>query len=240
MTNLIICDDDGLSRRMLRQVFDVTGDVDVVGEAADGRAAVAVAARSRPDVALVDIGLPDIDGVTVTRRLRGLPSPPEVLILTVFDSDDVVDAALRAGALGYLLKSAPMESLVNSVRAVASGGAVLAPTVTRRLLDAHVARQSPPSGRPLPEVLTERERQVLVHVARGLSNAEIALTLYLGEATVRTYVSRILGKLGLRSRTQAAALAHSEGWVTVVPATGSGGRPPSDVRRSPGAPTLAG
>jgi DNA-binding NarL/FixJ family response regulator len=184
-----------------------------VGEADDGAQAVDLAQRLRPDVVLMDVRMPVTDGVEATRRLAAGGSPARILILTTFDLDEYVFAALRAGASGFLLKDVRPAELVEAVRVVARGDALLAPTVTRRLLHRFAAALPPDEVPPDLDELTEREREVLVLVARGLSNAEIAERLFLTEATVKTHVSSVLRKLGLRDRVQAVVLAYESGLV---------------------------
>jgi DNA-binding NarL/FixJ family response regulator len=197
-------------------ILDTEDGIEVVGEAADGVEAVEVCRRLAPDVVLMDVRMPRVDGIEATRRLAGpdVAHPLRVLILTTFDLDDYVYAALRNGASGFLLKDTPPEDLVRALRLVAAGEALLAPSVTRRLVD-ELARQRPrPAPPPALAQLTGREREVLVLMARGLSNAEIAAELILGETTVKTHVGRVLTKLGLRDRVQAVVLAYESGLVT--------------------------
>jgi DNA-binding NarL/FixJ family response regulator len=213
---VVVVDDQHLVRTGFRMILESEDDIEVVGEAADGAAAVEVCRRLAPDVVLMDVRMPTMDGIEATGRLAGpgVAHPLRVLILTTFDLDDYVYAALRNGASGFVLKDTPPEELVRAVRLVARGEALLAPSVTRRLI-AEVAqaqrRFAPP---PALETLTEREREVLTHMARGLSNAEIADQLTLGENTVKTHVGRVLTKLGLRDRVQAVVLAYESGLVT--------------------------
>ncbi len=213
MTRVVLVDDQALVRGGFRSILDRQADLEVVGEAADGAEALAVCAAERPDVVCMDIRMPGMDGIEATRRLLKRASPPRVLVLTTFDLDAYVYEALRAGASGFLVKDAPPERLVAAVRAVAAGEELFAPTVLRRLVEAYV-RQPPaePAGDAL-SVLTEREREVLHQVAAGLSNAEIAQALYLSPLTVKTHVTRILTKLGLRDRVQAVVLAYECGLV---------------------------
>ncbi|HEY2803716.1 MAG TPA: response regulator transcription factor [Actinomycetota bacterium] len=210
MLRVLIVDDQELVRAGLRMILEAQDDLDVVAEAADGLEAIAAADETDPDVVLMDIRMPNMDGVEATRRLEGR----RVLILTTFDLDDYVVEALRAGASGFLLKDAPPAELVRAVRVVASGDALLSPSVTRRLLDRVVPKLG--ASPPLPAVLeslTEREREVLRLVAQGLSNAEIAERLVVSEATVKTHVSHILEKLDLRDRVQAVVVAYESGLV---------------------------
>jgi DNA-binding NarL/FixJ family response regulator len=211
MIRVVVVDDQELMRAGFRLILEAAGDIRVVGEAGDGEAAIDVIHSTRPDVVLMDIRMPRLDGVAATGRL----SDQRVIILTTFDHDEYVIEALRAGASGFLLKDAPPEELVRAVRVVAAGDALLAPTVTRRLLDRVLSRLPAwrtelPSG--LAE-LTEREREVLELVARGRSNAEIGSDLHISETTVKTHVSHMLDKLGLRDRVQAVILAYEAGLV---------------------------
>ena len=214
MIRTLIVDDQALVRGGLRAMLEAREDIEVVGEAADGAEAVEQAALRRPDVVLMDIRMPRMDGIDATRRLMARPDPPRVLILTTFDVDEYVYEAMRAGAAGFLLKDTAPAGLAEGIRTVAAGEALLAPTVTRRLI-AHFVRRpsaSPAAGERFSE-LTTRETDILLHVARGLSNGEIASTLFLSEATVKTHVTRILAKLGLRGRVQAVVLAYETGLV---------------------------
>jgi DNA-binding NarL/FixJ family response regulator len=208
---VLLVDDQELMRAGFRMILEAQGDIRVVGEAGDGVSAIEVAARARPDVVLMDIRMPRMDGVEATRRLRD----HRVIILTTFDHDEYVVEALRAGASGFLLKDAPPDELVRAVRVVAAGDALLAPTVTRRLLDRVVAQLTvAPTRNPQLEQLTERERDVLQLVARGCSNNEIAAQLHVSETTVKTHVSHMLVKLDLRDRVQAVVLAYEWGLVS--------------------------
>ena len=217
---VLLADDQELIRSGLRMVLEAHG-IEVVAEAADGREAVAQGVQLRPDVALVDIRMPVMDGIEAVGRLAQRAPDVRTLVLTTYDLDEYVYAALRAGASGFLLKSAPTPQLVQGVRLIADGGALLAPDLTRRLVERHLA--APPPGETVPpalRALTDREREVLEHVARGLSNADIAAQLYIGEATVKTHVNHLLSKLGLRDRVQAVVLAYESG---LVRPRGSGG-----------------
>jgi DNA-binding NarL/FixJ family response regulator len=221
MIRLLVADDDALVRGGLRTLLQTEPDIEVVGEAADGVEAVRRARELDPDVVLMDVRMPDMDGVEATRRIVEAGSPSRVIILTTFDLDEYAYAALRAGASGFLLKDAPPADLLSAIRAVASGDAVVAPSTTRRLLET-VAHRLPEPGNgaddDLPHAdLTPREREVLVAVARGLSNAEIAEALVLSEATVKTHVGRILAKLGLRDRVQIVVFAYERGLVAPGP-----------------------
>ncbi|HEY0698719.1 MAG TPA: response regulator transcription factor, partial [Micromonospora sp.] len=190
-------------------------DLDIVGEAGDGAEAVELARRLLPDVVLMDVRMPRMDGVSATRAIVQARLPVQVLILTTFDLDDYVVGALRAGAGGFLAKDVPAEELVRAIRTVAAGDAVVAPRILRRLLDRFAEVLPDPAAKPPRElgVLTEREREVLVNVARGLSNAEIARTLSVSETTIKTHVGHVLTKLGLRDRVQAVVLAYESGLV---------------------------
>jgi DNA-binding NarL/FixJ family response regulator len=214
--SVLIVDDQALVRTGFRMILDAEADLEVVGEAADGAEAVAEARRLRPDVVLMDVRMPEVDGIEATRRLLtadGVPS--KVIMLTTFDMDEYVYEALRVGASGFLLKDVPPEQLVAGIRAVASGDALLAPSVTRRVIEEFV-RRPPESVRTAPPELaelTEREVEVLTHVARGLSNAEIAKELYVSDTTIKTHVAHILAKLRLRDRVQAVVFAYESGLV---------------------------
>ena len=215
MIKVLIADDHELMRSGLRSMLDSQPDMTVVGEAEDGAQAVDEAVRLHPDVAIMDIRMPRLDGIEATRRLMTQgDSAPRVLVLTTFDLDEYVYEALRAGAGGFMLKDAPPGQLAEAVRTVAAGEALLAPAVTRRLVERFVQR--PPSDKARVErfeELTARELEVLRAVTRGMSNAEIGEELYLSEATVKTHVTRILAKLGVRDRVQAVVLAYESGLV---------------------------
>jgi DNA-binding NarL/FixJ family response regulator len=210
---VVVADDQGMVRSGFTVLLNAQPDIEVVGEAVNGREAITRAAALRPDVILMDVRMPVLDGLQATREITALPDPPKILVLTTFDLDDYVYEALRSGASGFLLKDASANELADAVRLVAAGDAMLAPGVTRRLI-AEFARMGAPRGpnRKL-EGLTGRESEVLALVARGLSNAEIAERLFVAEQTVKTHVSRILMKLGLRDRTQAVVLAYETGLV---------------------------
>ncbi|WP_030180532.1 response regulator [Streptomyces violaceorubidus] len=219
-TRVIIVDDQAMVRAGFAALLAAQSDIDVVGEAPDGAQGVELSRRTHPDVVLMDVRMPEMDGLEAARRLLspppGVTHRPRVLMLTTFDVDDYVYEALRAGASGFLLKDAPPADLIAAVRVVASGDALLAPSVTRRLI-ADFAKQRPPTSRGKPALrlkgLTERETEVLTLVARGHSNAEIAQTLVLAEQTVKTHVSRVLTKLDLRDRAQAVVFAYESGLV---------------------------
>jgi DNA-binding NarL/FixJ family response regulator len=211
---VLLVDDEELVRFGLRTVLEAAGDFEVVGEAGDGAAAVAAAHELRPDVVLMDIRMPVKDGLAATREILALPHPPQVAVLTTFHADEYVYAALAAGAAGFLLKDTPPREIAAAVRSVADGTATLSPAVTSRLIDSYIDRAAAPrrmaARRRLAE-LSEREQEVLRLVGRGESNATIAKELFVSEATVKTYVSRLLAKLDLANRTQAAILAHEAG-----------------------------
>jgi DNA-binding NarL/FixJ family response regulator len=217
MTGVLVVDDQALLRTAFSSLIDAENDLDVVGEAADGRQAVELAASLAPDVVVMDVRMPVMDGIEATRQITSAPGPSgaRVLILTTFDLDEYVFEALRAGASGFALKSRPLDELLNAIRVVAAGEALLAPSVTRRLI-AHYAGQARPLSRTLAGLaeLTEREREVLALVAEGLSNAELARTLHVSLPTAKTHVSRILTKLGARDRTQLVILAYQSGLAT--------------------------
>lgn len=217
---VMVVDDQALVRAGFCSLLDSDDELTVVGEASDGREAVDLAEAARPDVVLMDIRMPNMDGIEATRRLAAGPDAPAVLVLTTFDLDEYVYDALRAGASGFLLKDTPPVQLIDAVKVVAAGDALIAPSVTRRLI-ADFARAAPTNGTAVAEhlaLLTEREREVMVLIARGRSNAEIATDLFVGEATVKTHVGRVLSKLNLSSRAQAVALAYETGLV--VPGSG--------------------
>jgi DNA-binding NarL/FixJ family response regulator len=212
---VLIVDDQALVRAGFRMILEAEEDVEVVGEAADGREAVAEARRLQPDVVLMDVRMPDVDGIEATRRLLSDGTDAKVVMLTTFDMDEYVYDALRAGASGFLLKDVPPEQLVAGIRAVASGDALLAPSVTRRVIEEFV-RRPPASVRTLPsklDELTARELEVLKLIARGRSNAEIATELFVSETTVKTHVAHVLMKLDLRDRVQGVVLAYESGLI---------------------------
>ena len=214
---LLIADDQLLVRAGFRKLLDGEEGLEVVGEAADGVEAVAESKRLRPDVVLMDIRMPRLDGIEATRRVVRDGSAGAVLVLTTYDLDEYVFQALQAGASGFLLKDSPPDDLISAVRVVARGDALLAPAITRRLIAEFTARAVRVPD-PLPEI-SARERDVLVGVARGLTNAELANTLFIGEATVKTHVSSLLAKLGCRDRVQLVVRAYEAG--VVVPGTSS-------------------
>jgi DNA-binding NarL/FixJ family response regulator len=212
---VVVVDDQDLVRAGFCALLNADPDIDVVGEAGDGHAAVELVRRHRLDVVLMDIRMPKMDGIQATKQIRAMDDPPEVLILTTFDTDENAFDALEAGAAGFLVKDTPPAQLLEAVRAAAGGGAVISPATTRRLVD-HLVAARIARDRPVPaqlEVLTEREREVLALVARGCSNREISARLRISELTTKTHVSRVLTKLGVDSRVQAAALAYQTGLV---------------------------
>jgi len=212
MVRIVLADDQELVRTGFRMILRAEADFEVVGEAADGEEAVAQVARLRPDVVLMDIRMPRVDGLAATRRILEQPARTRVLILTTFDQDEYVFQALRAGASGFLLKTVPADQLVAGVREVAAGEALLAPAITRRLIERFVSgfgrEPAPPPGY---DELTAREREVLQLVARGMSNAEIADALVVERSTVKTHVAALLSKLGVRDRVGVVVLAYESG-----------------------------
>jgi DNA-binding NarL/FixJ family response regulator len=226
---VLVADDQALVRGGFRSILERQPDIDVVGEAEDGQDAVEQAATSTPDVVLMDIRMPRLDGIAATSAIVAAPTSPKVLILTTFDLDDYVYEALRAGASGFLIKSAPPRELADAIRSVAAGDALLAPEITRRLIEDYVARRRPARE---PDVafdrLTPREAEVLMLITRGLSNAEIAARLYLSEPTVKTHVTRVLAKLQVRDRVHAVVLAYESGLVRPGEAGDFGEAAPGD------------
>ncbi|WP_326658346.1 response regulator transcription factor [Streptomyces sp. NBC_00385] len=213
---VLVCDDQILVRTGLATIIDAQPDLEVAGECGDGRTAVELAGRLRPDVVVMDIRMPVLDGIEATRLLAGagVPHPAKVLVVTTFNLDEYVYEALRAGASGFLLKDAPPAHLLHGIRTVQSGAALLDPEVTRRLVGRYAARIRPTGGTPDDVPLTPRELEVLRLIADGFSNSEIAVTLLISPETVKTFVSRILAKLGLRDRVQAVVYAYRQGLVT--------------------------
>ena len=211
---VVIADDQALVRAGFRLILETEDGIEVVGEAGDGQEAIGLVRRFRPDVVLMDVRMPGLDGLEATRRLLGAGDAARVIMLTTFDLDEYVYAALQAGASGFLLKDVSPERLVAAVRMVADGDALLAPSITRRLVE-RFARRDPGPALQAGELssLTPREREVLTLVARGLTNQELAARLHLSEATVKTHVARILSKLNLRDRVQAVVLAYESGLV---------------------------
>ncbi|MFG1818778.1 response regulator [Kribbella sp. NPDC049174] len=214
MTRLLIVDDEALVRAGLKMILESDDDLEVVAEADDGADAAAMVVKHRPDVVLMDIRMPRLDGLAATREVQALPDPPKVVVLTTFDLDDYVFRALQAGASGFLLKDTPPRELVQAVKVVAAGDAMLSPAVTRRLIGHFAADSRSDRQRQAREritALTDREREVLAAVGRGLSNADIGKTLFMSEATVKAHVSRVLVKLDATNRVQVAILAHDAG-----------------------------
>jgi DNA-binding NarL/FixJ family response regulator len=210
---VLIADDQALVRAGFKMILDAEDDLEVVGEAADGLEAVALARRLKPDIVLMDIRMPELDGIEATRRVVGLEGDPpvRVLMLTTFDLNEYVYEALRAGASGFLLKDVPPEQLAAGIRVVAAGDALLAPSITKRLIQEFAAAPAAAAPPPGLDELTARELEVFKLVARGLSNAEIAAELIVSETTVKTHVARMLMKLGIRDRVQAVVLAYESG-----------------------------
>jgi DNA-binding NarL/FixJ family response regulator len=211
--DVLLADDQTLVRDGFRALIDREPDMHVVAEAADGVEAIELTRRHHPDVVLMDIRMPHIDGLTATTRVLALPQPPRVLVLTTFDRNEWVYDALRAGASGFLLKDVRGGQLTGAIRTVAAGESLLAPSITRRLIEQFVAQRPPSRPQPAPGVLTEREAEVLRLLAAGLSNAEIADHLVIGHSTVKTHVTRLLTKLDLRDRAQAVVFAYETGFV---------------------------
>jgi len=209
----VLVDDEQLVRSGLRMILESAGDIEVVGEAGDGGGVVDQVRLHRPEVVLMDIRMPAMDGLAATRELTALPDPPRIIILTTFELDEYVPTALENGAVGFLLKDTPPRDLIQAVHIVAEGNAMLAPSVTRRLIAEFAARNSTQAlaARTQLEALTDREREVAVAIAQGLSNAEIAKLLFMSEATVKAHVSHVLAKLNLTNRVQAAMLVHDAG-----------------------------
>ena len=209
----MLVDDEQLVRSGLRMILESAGDIEVVGEAGDGGGAVDQVRLHRPEVVLMDIRMPAMDGLAATRELTALPDPPRIIMLTTFELDEYVHTALENGAVGFLLKDTPPRDLIQAVHTVAEGNAMLAPSVTRRLIAEFAARNSTQAvaARTQLEALTDREREVAVAIAQGLSNAEIAKLLFMSEATVKAHVSHVLAKLNLTNRVQAAMLVHDAG-----------------------------
>jgi DNA-binding NarL/FixJ family response regulator len=212
MIRVLLADDQDLVRAGFRMILKAEPWIEVVAEAADGAEAVALAQETAPDVVLMDVRMPEMDGIEATRRIVTSENAPRVLVLTTFDLDEYVYEALRAGASGFLLKDAPEEQFLAGIRIVADGGTLFAPSVTRRLIE-RFAQSHLPERRPLLGELTSRETDVLLLVARGLSNTEIAAQLVVSEHTVKTHVAHILQKLDLRDRTQAVVVAYESGLV---------------------------
>jgi DNA-binding NarL/FixJ family response regulator len=215
MIRVLLADDQAVVRAGLRTICESQPDIEVIGEAADGSEAIALAAALRPDVVMMDIRMPVLDGIKATRRLTGSPDGARVLVLTTYGLDQYVYEALRAGAAGFLLKTDPPDRIIDAVRIVHAGDALLGPHTTRRLIERFLA--SPPPEVPRPAALgtlTDRELEVMREIARGLTNREIAARLYIGDGTVKTHVARILTKLGLRDRVQVVVYAYEHGITT--------------------------
>jgi DNA-binding NarL/FixJ family response regulator len=211
---LLIADDEALIRDGFRMILSARADLEVVGECADGAEAIELAHQHRPELILMDVRMPRVDGIEATERIVRAGLPTRVLMLTTFDRDEYVYEAMRAGASGFLLKTTPTERLIEAIRLVAAGEALLAPEITRRLIEDFVRRPPPDDGANVVlQRLTPREQEVLREVAHGLANREIAQLLFLSEATVKTYVTRILAKIGARDRAQAVVLAYEAGIV---------------------------
>jgi DNA-binding NarL/FixJ family response regulator len=214
---VLVADDQQLLRAGFRVILEAEPDIEVVGEAVDGVEAVEVAGSTRPDVVLMDIRMPRLDGLAATEQLMRRPDPPRVVVLTTFDQNDYVVRALKAGAYGFLLKDAPPSRMIAAIRAAASGEALIEPSITRRLIERFPVTEPTATAPTALDSLTDRERDVLRLVARGMSNAEIAAEMVIADTTVKTHVARILTKLGLRDRVQAVVLAYDCGFVTRRP-----------------------
>ncbi|WP_134667523.1 MULTISPECIES: response regulator transcription factor [unclassified Amycolatopsis] len=213
MTSVLICDDQELVRVGLRMIVDSQPDLEVVAEAGDGAEAVELARARRPDLVLMDVRMPVLDGVAATAQICAELPDTSVLVITTFDLDEYAYSALRAGASGFLVKDAPSDEMLVAIRGVLRGDAVVSPSVTKRLLDRYLSAHRTPLDEQKLETLTEREKDVLGLIARGLSNTEIAGTLFIGETTVKTHVGRLLNKLGLRDRVHAVVFAYESGLV---------------------------
>jgi DNA-binding NarL/FixJ family response regulator len=222
---IAIVDDQALMRDGFTMILDAQPDMDVVGDAENGRLGVELVRRTRPDIVLMDIRMPEMDGIEATKAIRADDDyDTRVLVLTTFDLDEYVYAAMRAGASGFLLKDTPATELITAVRVIAAGDALLSPSVTKRLIEEFARQTETPSvPAPLPSDLTEREHEALELLARGLSNREIAAEMFVGEATAKTHVSRLLTKLGVRDRVQAVVLAYETGVVQPGASTRSTG-----------------
>lgn len=212
LIEVVLVDDQNLVRSGFRMIIESQPDIVITGEAGDGKEAVRLAKTVKPHVMLMDIQMPEMDGLEATETIASLEDPPRVVVLTTFERDDYVFRALRAGASGFLLKNAPPTQLIDAIRVVAAGDSLLAPSVTRRIIQAFAASPAPTTGpHPAAEMLTGRETEVLGLMAKGLSNTEIADHLVLGEATVKTHVSNVFTKLGVRDRVQAVVWAFEHG-----------------------------
>ena len=217
MIRVIVADDQDLVRTGLRMILQAEPDITVVGDAADGQAALEMVAALDPDVVLMDVRMPRMSGLEATRRLTESGSRARVLVLTTFDLDEYVFEALRGGAAGFLLKTSPADQLITGIRAVAAGDGLLAPSTTRRLIE-QFAHQPPAPDHQAMQALTPREREVLTLIARGMNNSEIAASLHVEASTIKSHVANILAKLGLRDRTQAVVLAYESGLVRATTA----------------------
>jgi DNA-binding NarL/FixJ family response regulator len=226
---VVVADDQALVRGGFQLILDAQDDIEVVGQAENAREAVALVRQLRPDVVLMDVRMPVLDGIAATRHIVAEELPTKVLVLTTFDNDEIVYDAMQAGASGFLLKSAPPARLVEGVRVVAEGDALLAPTIVRRLVEEFVRRPRPGSDAPGLSELTDREREVLVLIAHGLSNAEIAARFVVSEATVKTHVNRIFQKLAVRDRVHAVVFAYETGLVQPGEASARGESPVAGV-----------
>ncbi|MFD2466376.1 response regulator [Amycolatopsis silviterrae] len=213
MTSVLICDDQELVRVGLRMIVDSQPDLEVIAEAGDGAEAVELARARRPDLVLMDVRMPVLDGVAATAQICAELPDTSVLVITTFDLDEYAYSALRAGASGFLVKDAPSDEMLVAIRGVLRGDAMVSPSVTKRLLDRYLSAHRTPLDEQKLETLTEREKDVLGLIARGLSNTEIAGTLFIGETTVKTHVGRLLSKLGLRDRVHAVVFAYESGLV---------------------------
>lgn len=211
---VLVADDEAIVRDGLRTIIELEDDLEVVAEAANGDQAIDAAREHHPDVALIDIQMPGTDGIEATRRLLALPNPPRVLVLTTFDRNEYVYESMRAGASGFLLKDVRRGQLTDAIRTIVAGDTLLAPTITRRLIEEFCRHPAPGTAVPAQlEELTPRELEILAILARGFSNSEIADKLIIGETTVKTHVARVLSKLGLRDRAQAVVLAYETGLI---------------------------
>lgn len=214
MIRVVLADDQTMVRTGFRMILEAESDIEVVGEAENGEQAVDVAVRVRPDLVLMDIQMPVVDGLEATRRISSRDLPTRVVIVTTFERDEYVYEALRSGASGFVLKNAPPEELIHAVRVVTNGDALLSPSVTRRMIEQFAKQPRPVVTSAELQRLTDRERQVLCLLAAGRSNAQLAAELYVGEGTIKTHVSSVLSKLGLRDRVQAVVYAYESGLVT--------------------------